>query len=144
MEEQYQKLKQEYYADTEKGVRGKRYPKTIDPKDLDLLDDLKEKTKFYPFVYSVPAVALYYGLTQVTSVSFLRNPLRKVDDFKVKSSRFTRLTFFLSGALIIVPIVHVYHINKYKEALHFAYNRYRPIVDNYVIHRDELTIAVRR
>ena len=144
MEERYKILKAEYLEDNVKGVKGKAYPKRFDPHDIELLEDLQNKTKLYPLLYSVPTTAIFYGLTQLLSISMLRNPLRKVDDFKVKSSRFTRLTFFFSGALIIFPIVHIYHINKYKEGLQFTYNRYRPLVDNYVIHRDELTIAVKR
>jgi hypothetical protein len=144
MQEQYQKLKEEYLEDNAKGVKGKKYPKQLDPKDIDLLEDLQNKSKFYPFLFSIPAVAVYYGLTQLLSISLLKNPLRKVDDFKVKSSRLTRLTFFFSGALVIMPIVHIYHVNKFKETQTFVYNRYRPLVDDYVVHRDELTLAVQR
>lgn len=141
MEDRYRALHAEYLEDYNKGRKGKKYSDHMQPEDLDLLENLRSQTIWYPFIYSVPATMIFFGITQVFSLSFLRNPLRKVDSFQTKSNKYTRMVFFLSGAFIIMPLTHSYHWNKYQNARHMVYNRYKPLVDRYVLVRDNLTIS---
>lgn len=141
LEERFRGLRDEYLQDYQMGRRKKQYPNRFEEKDIELLETLRDRTVWYPFMYSIPATMLFFGMTQVFSVSLLRNPLRKVDSFQMKSNKYTRLVYFISGSLIIMPLTHAYHWHRYQNARHMVYNRYRPLVDRYVLVRDNMTIT---
>ena len=111
--------------------------KHFDRSDMDMLRVMSEECKWSPLKYSVPVVTLLYILTHKVSLTALRNPLRTYDPSKVQIGSKIRLLYFSLASLIVVPLIHAAPIIRYNGAEFFLYQKYKHLVDEYVVSRDE-------
>ena len=137
--DRYLKLREEFY----RGLEGQKSPgsqarTSFDPADLDLLEQLRGRTTFHPLLYSVPALFGLYALTHFGNFEFFRNPLRSVSVHQTAVSRRVRQIYVFSFAVTAVPLIHGRFIYQYALAKSAVHRRYKHLVDQYVVLRDEM------
>lgn len=108
----------------------------FDPDDLSLLEEYKRRQGFYPLRYSVPYLFGLYYFSQHFNVTLLKNPLRK-HSVDVSVGPRIRLIYFASIAMFTVPLIHMKYVFRYSSAELYVYEKYKNLVEDYVIARDE-------
>ena len=138
--DRYEKLRLEFYS----GVEGRRDPASknrrtsFDPEDLQLLEQLRGRTTFYPLLFSIPATFGLYALTHFGNFGFFKNPLRPEAVQQISVSRRVRQIYFISFAVVTVPLIHGKYFFQYSLAKAAVYKRYQHLVDQHVFLREEM------
>jgi len=138
--ERYEEIKKGFFDNLEGKPRLKNKYHNIDPLDMALLEHMRSRTTFYPLFYTVPAIAFTYIFTHYFDISLLKNPLRKVEPFKIKVSKQVRWVYFGSATMFLVPLIHAHFIVKYAACQLFLHHKYQDLVRKYVVARDDLIL----
>ena len=131
VDQRYEQLRDRFMA----GTKGPIYRK-LEEEDLALLEEYKRRQGLYPLRYSIPYLLGLFYLSQKFSITLLRNPLRKSSvDINVGSR--IRLIYFASISMFTVPLIHMKYVFRYSSAEMYVYDKYKNLVEDYVIARDE-------